>query len=119
MAKQTNPEIARASFIISPDGAALHFPRLRQRPQRVVIARALSLKPDFLVADEPTSMLDLSVQAKILQLLKKLKELKGLGILLISHDRSLLEAFCDRVMFLDKGRLVNNEPGKNLLNYRL
>lgn len=74
--------------------------------QRVVIARALSLNPELIIADEPTSMLDVSVQAQIISLLKDLKEQKGVSILFISHDLPLVNAFCDNFVRLSDGMIT-------------
>lgn len=74
--------------------------------QRVVLARSLSLKPQILIADEPTSLLDVSVQAQVLQTLRNHQEKDGLTIWLISHDEDLIRSFCHRVGVLNNGRLV-------------
>ncbi|NNG02176.1 MAG: ABC transporter ATP-binding protein [Desulfobacteraceae bacterium] len=74
--------------------------------QRVVIARALTLNPHYVIADEPTSMLDLSVQAMVFNLLRMLKQQRNLGLVLISHDPAVVTAFCDRVLNIRNGSLV-------------
>ena len=74
--------------------------------QRVVIARALSLEPTFLILDEPTSMLDISVQASILQLLKKLQTEMSLSYLFISHDSDVVDFMSHRISGMEKGRLL-------------
>ena len=73
--------------------------------QRLCLVRALLLEPELLILDEPTSMLDISVQAQILHLLKDIRRQRQLAYLLISHDRLISEWLCDRVIYLDKGRL--------------
>ena len=65
--------------------------------QRMGIARALVLKPEFIVADEPVSALDVSIQAQVLNLLEKLKKTYNLTMIFISHDLSVIEFFCDKV----------------------
>ncbi|WP_199615149.1 ABC transporter ATP-binding protein [Paenibacillus alkalitolerans] len=75
--------------------------------QRVAIARGISLHPDLLLCDEPTSSLDVSVQAQILNLLKELKEKYRLSYLFISHDIASVRFLCDRIAVLQKGRLVD------------
>ncbi|MDR0819258.1 MAG: dipeptide/oligopeptide/nickel ABC transporter ATP-binding protein [Oscillospiraceae bacterium] len=72
--------------------------------QRVMLARILTLKPKFIVLDEPTSMLDMSVQAQILTLLKQLQREMELTYLLISHDLEITHWFSDRVYTLENGR---------------
>lgn len=74
--------------------------------QRAAVARALALHPHYLVLDEPTSMLDLSVQAHLLQLLKNRAREDRMGLLLISHDLEVVRAFCDRVLVMNAGHVV-------------
>lgn len=78
--------------------------------QRVAIARALVLNPSFIVADEPTSMLDVSIRAGFLRLVKRLVEEEDLTILYISHDLSLLRYICDRIAIMYQGEIA--EIGK-------
>ena len=78
--------------------------------QRVVIARALALKPDFLVADEPIAMADVSVRALIMELLKKLKDKRDLTYLFITHDLATAKYLCDRVAVMYLGRIVEIGP---------
>lgn len=75
--------------------------------QRIALARALILKPSVLIADEPTSMLDISVQLDILNLLLKLKEKIGLSIILITHDLAVANYLCDRIVVLKDGLVID------------
>ena len=74
--------------------------------QRAVIARTIAIEPEFIVADEPTASLDVSVQAQILNLLKELKQEFGLTMIFISHDLELLKHMCDRVAVMYQGKIV-------------
>jgi oligopeptide/dipeptide ABC transporter ATP-binding protein len=82
--------------------------------QRVVIARALAVDPIFLVADEPVSALDVSIQAQIVNLLAELKERLGLAMLFISHDIAVMEYLSDRIAVMYLGRLMEIGPSEEL-----
>ena len=82
--------------------------------QRVVIARALGLQPRLLVLDEPTSSLDVSVQAQILNLLGQLRQSHGLTYMLISHDLSVVRYLADRIGVMYLGRLVEQGPAREV-----
>ncbi len=82
--------------------------------QRICIARALAVEPSFIIADEPLSALDVSVQAQIIELLIELKEERGLGYLLISHDLRVVEYLADRVAVMYLGEIVEESTTKSL-----
>jgi oligopeptide/dipeptide ABC transporter ATP-binding protein len=82
--------------------------------QRVMIAMALSCDPDLLIADEPTTALDVTIQAQIMELLAQLQERLGLAILLITHDLGVVAEFCRRVMVMYSGRIVEEAPVERL-----
>jgi peptide/nickel transport system ATP-binding protein len=83
--------------------------------QRVAIARAIAVDPDLLVADEPTSMLDVSVRMGILNLLARLKRERGLAILLITHDLASARYLADRILVLFEGRIVEDGTSRDVV----
>lgn len=84
--------------------------------QRVGIARSLINKPSVLICDEPVSALDLSIQAQILELLKDLKTKYKLTVIFVSHDLSIIRSFCDRVIVLKNGNILENKKTNDLFN---
>ncbi|GAA1800445.1 ABC transporter ATP-binding protein [Leucobacter iarius] len=82
--------------------------------QRVMIAMALACDPRLLVADEPTTALDVKVQAQIMRVLQNLAEELGLGLLLISHDLAVLSSVCDEVVVMHGGIVIEQGPGAEL-----
>jgi oligopeptide transport system ATP-binding protein len=82
--------------------------------QRVMIAMALITKPDLLIADEPTTALDVTVQAQILELIKAMQKELGMAVILISHDLGVVSGFCDRVNVMYAGRIVESAATRDL-----
>lgn len=85
--------------------------------QRVVIALALAAEPQLIVADEPTTALDVSIQAQIISLLKKLCRERGVGVMLITHDMGVIAETCDRVAVLYAGRVAEIGPVHEVINH--
>jgi len=82
--------------------------------QRVMIAMALIGKPDLLIADEPTTALDVTVQAQILDLIAQQQRQRGVAVIFISHDLSVVAGFCDRVMVMYAGRVVETADSRTI-----
>jgi oligopeptide/dipeptide ABC transporter ATP-binding protein len=83
--------------------------------QRVVIAAGLALEPTLLIADEPVSMLDVSIRADILNLLAGLARDRGIGVVMITHDLSTVAAYADRIAVMYLGRIVEYGPTRDVL----
>ena len=98
--------------------------RLRQYPhelsggmrQRVMIAMALVCEPDLLIADEPTTALDVTIQAQILDLLEEQRAQRGTSVLFITHDLAVVSGLCDRVIVMYAGRVVEEAPAHALFS---
>jgi peptide/nickel transport system ATP-binding protein len=84
--------------------------------QRMAIARALSVSPEVLYADEPTSSLDVSVQAQVLNLLRELRRTRNLTLVLVSHDLAVVSHLCDSVVVMCNGRVEEAGPTGNVLS---
>ncbi|GIX11462.1 ABC transporter ATP-binding protein [Elioraea sp.] len=82
--------------------------------QRIMIAMMLIPEPDLLIADEPTSALDVTVRLSVLRILDELVSERGLGLIFISHDLNLVATFCDRVLIMYAGRIVESLPAAEL-----
>lgn len=82
--------------------------------QRVMIAMAMSCDPKLLIADEPTTALDVTIQAQILDLMRELKEKKGTSIVFITHDLGVVAEMCDRVVVMYAGQVIEEAPVREL-----
>lgn len=112
-AKTSDPRVAEAlDHVGLPRGFAGRYPHELSggQRQRVGIARAIAMRPDFIVADEIVSGLDVSSQAQVLSLLANLVKDLGLTLAFISHDLSVIRRLCDRVIVLQTGRIVEDQP---------
>ncbi|WP_432561390.1 ABC transporter ATP-binding protein [Kineococcus sp. SYSU DK003] len=113
---------ARAAELLTSVGVPDATAKLRQYPhefsggmrQRVLIAIAIANDPAVLIADEPTTALDVTTQAQVVELLDSLVERLGIAVVLVSHDIGVVSEFCDRVFVMYAGRLVEQVPAGNL-----
>lgn len=118
------PARERASDILSSVGIQDASVRLDQFPhefsggmrQRVMIAMALITRPQLLIADEPTTALDVTVQAQILDVMKRMQRELGMAVILITHNLGVVAGTCDRVLVMYSGRILESAPVRELLS---
>jgi oligopeptide/dipeptide ABC transporter ATP-binding protein len=118
--KATNEEVVRLLKLVgipAPESRIKNYPFEMSggMQQRVMIAMALASEPKLLVADEPTTALDVTIQAQILELLSELKQRLGMAILLITHNLGIVGDMADRVAVMYAGQIVELSPAKELL----
>ena len=118
--KATNEEVIRLLKLVgipAPESRIKNYPFEMSggMQQRVMIAMALASEPKLLVADEPTTALDVTIQAQILELLHDLKQRLGMAILLITHNLGIVGDMADRVAVMYAGQIVELAPAKELL----
>jgi peptide/nickel transport system ATP-binding protein len=117
-ARERAVELLRDTGIPAPEQRIDHYPHQFSggMRQRVVIALALAAEPRLIVADEPTTALDVSIQAQIIQLLKSVCASRGAAVMLITHDMGVIAETCDRVAVLYAGRVAEIGPVHALIN---
>jgi peptide/nickel transport system ATP-binding protein len=115
-ARRKAVEALESVRVPSPEERARSYPHQLSggMRQRVMIAIALACRPDLLIADEPTTALDVTVQAGVLELIAELCKAEGTAVLLVSHDLGVIANMCRRVGVMDRGRLVEEQDTKAL-----
>jgi len=118
-ARQQAVEILDQVGVPAPESSALKFPHQMSggQRQRVVIAMAFACKPKVLIADEPTTALDVTLQAQILRLIRDLQEKEGTAVMLISHDIGAIASISSRIAVFYAGRIVETGPAAEVLQH--
>ncbi len=118
-ARDRSIEVLRRVRIPSPEVRYSEYPHQLSggMRQRVVIALALALKPALLIADEPTTALDVTVQAQILDLIREIQAESGMAVLLITHDLGVIAEMCQEVVVMYGGRIAERAPATTLFAY--
>ena len=109
----------RAAELPDPEQTAEKYPHELSggQRQRVMIAAAMICRPRLLIADEPTTALDVTIQAQILKLLQTLSRENGMGILFISHDLRVIRRLCTRVLVMERGNIVETGTAEQLFEH--
>ena len=116
--RERSREMLRLVEIPNPDQRLREYPHQLSggMRQRVMIAMALCCEPDILIADEPTTALDVTIQAQILSLMAQLKERLGTAIMLITHNLGVVAQVCDRVLVMYAGRVIESGPVRDIFH---
>ena len=117
-AKKKAVDLLRLCGIPDPEQRFHEYPHQMSggMRQRVMIAMALACNPQLLIADEPTTALDVTIQAQILELMKDIKQRQSMSIIMITHDLGIVADFCDRVLIFYTGQVVESAPVKELFS---
>ena len=115
-AAKKSVEMLRAVQIPNPEAVVKMYPHQLSggMRQRVMIAMALACKPDILIADEPTTALDVTVQQQIIRLLLQLRDNLGMGMIFVTHDLGVASELCDRIAVMYAGKIVEEAPAEEL-----
>ena len=118
-ARKRATEILKQVGIPDPERVLKNYPHQLSggMSQRVMIAMAMSCNPQLLIADEPTTALDVTIQAQILELMKKIQQEQGMSIMLITHDLGVVAEMCTRVIVMYAGEIVEEAPVDILFNH--
>jgi peptide/nickel transport system ATP-binding protein len=118
-ARQRAIDLLAETGIPAPEARIDHYPHQFSggMRQRVVIALALAAEPELIIADEPTTALDVSIQAQIIGLLKKICKERGAAVMLITHDMGVIAETCDRVAVMYAGRIAEIGPVQSVIHH--